>query len=110
MAEYNTFLLWLKDENGPSEESLQPKSTTAASHHVSQPVMNLLSSLSIPTVPTRGFSHVLLANYSACPAWADLQPCIFISASSLESHERVEVVELISQVISRDTDVSVDTL
>ena len=99
MSEYNTCMLWLANGNVPLDESRQPESVTATSHHVNQPVRHQLSSLSVPTVTTRGFSRVAAANYCACTTCVYLPPCIVGTAPSLESHERVEFVRSFRETV-----------
>ena len=60
-----------------------------------------------PTMPPSDLPRVDGAYDKTCIRWVDLPPCIVGKASSLESHERVE---LISLVLSKDYDAPLQSL
>ena len=114
-SDFTTFMLWLESADVHLFDKVHPDSGIVQSgllnfwdcSKLSQPVGCDLVPMLAPSIPPSDLPRDAGAYDKTCIRWVDLPPCIVGKASSLESHERVE---LISLVLSKDYDAPLLTL
>ena len=100
-SDFNIFMSWLQSANVDLLDAKNPDSCAAQSGirsasdgiQLRQPVQGCLPLLSVACVPPGGSTSIIRAYDEDCLRWIELPPCIAGKASSLQSHEYMELIQ-----------------